>query len=457
MKPIFLSLFSIIVTINVSVAQGIHFQHDSIPALIAKAKLTGTPIMILLDAPNTVKTSKVDVRPVLLENANVVKKFEDLFICYHAAFASEDSKKLSKQFKVSSYPAFIFLNNYGVMIYSSFGFFADPTKYIQMADHVASIINSGNNIAVYNNRYNAGERSKLFLWTYITEREKLGFFDNSDLINEYVDQLTLKEINTYQQMLFILKAGPIIGSRATQLTFMFIQLRDSIYKTQPKKTAMSFNYLVRKNSFDKAVANKDRNFAYQVSAFLNSLYKNDYKNGGQAYQANMIDFYKAINDTTGFLQQSSSFYDTYYMNISIDSARRYQQKMNDSLKITRETLSIKYKDSTSSKMVYSLMPLTNMYASVLNNAAWDIYKTGTHNESYLIKAVVWCRRSIAIDPSPYNYDTLAHLLYQLGFYSEAETQQLNAISLIKNKKSSKEHLLVLNKALKNIRQRCLKE
>jgi hypothetical protein len=69
------------------------------------------------------------------------------------------------------------------------------------------------------------------------------------------------------------------------------------------------------------------------------------------------------------------------------------------------------------------------FSTDLNNGAWSVYMTGTKNQNFLTKAMLWSKRSIELSPIAAYYDTLAHLLYRLGFYAEAESTQEKAIEL----------------------------
>ncbi|WP_139125766.1 hypothetical protein [Arcticibacter eurypsychrophilus] len=91
----------------------------------------------------------------------------------------------------------------------------------------------------------------------------------------------------------------------------------------------------------------------------------------------------------------------------------------------------------------------------LNNAAWDFYILGTKNENHLLKAISWCRRSLAIEPSYYSYDTYAHLLYRLNMYEEAKYMQSKAIQKAKEKKLNPTKIKDLIKTLNHIKTHSL--
>lgn len=152
----------------------------------------------------------------------------------------------------------------------------------------------------------------------------------------------------------------------------------------------------------------------------------------------MIAYYYAVKDTTNYYRQAYYFYDGY-LNISADSAKklekitleRIRESLND--KIKREKSPSKSSQSDSIKqrptIITSSGVTTNSVANELNTAAWDFYLFGTHNINYLFKALLWCRRSIELQPVFYSYDTMAHVMYRLNFYDEAVLNQQKAINM----------------------------
>ena len=84
----------------------------------------------------------------------------------------------------------------------------------------------------------------------------------------------------------------------------------------------------------------------------------------------------------------------------------------------------------------------NSVATVLNNVAWQFYETGTKNINYLSKAMSWSRRAIELDPKANYYDTLAHILYMMGYHEEAIRTQENAIVQAKNQSMALANLKV---------------
>ena len=95
---------------------------------------------------------------------------------------------------------------------------------------------------------------------------------------------------------------------------------------------------------------------------------------------------------------------------------------------------------------------SSIHATDLNNAAWDFYIMGAKNPVQLTKALLWSKRSLELKEVSAFFDTLAHILYRLGFYSEAEATQLKAI---KYAKLEKRNVKTFENELAKIRARTL--
>ncbi|MFN4299163.1 MAG: thioredoxin family protein [Thermaurantimonas sp.] len=68
-------------------------------------------------------------------------------------------------------------------------------------------------------------------------------------------------------------------------------------------------------------------------------------------------------------------------------------------------------------------------ADQLNNAAWEIYENPDASKKELKYALSWARKSVQIREEFYNTDTLAHLLYRLGYWQEARQWAERSVAL----------------------------
>ena len=159
----------------------------------------------------------------------------------------------------------------------------------------------------------------------------------------------------------------------------------------------------------------------------------------------MISYYKGTSDTGAFIQHLLPYVDSYYMSITADSAKKEKLRLAEKEAQNAQMLNRDYGRKVYAKRLVGT-------SAQLNNFAWDIYLSGTADFNCLTKALLWSRRSIEIEPRPAFYDTLAHILYRMQFFFEAEQMQRKAIKLAETEGSDAENL---KKELKKIQERHL--
>jgi hypothetical protein len=371
-----------------------------------------------------------------IDQPDAVNKFNENFVCYKVSITDTASIRFRKKYPSNAFPVCYFLDKNGNPIYRDNKNSREAAHYIEMADNAIKRASSGKTLSDYDATYRAGKVDETFLREYIIMRQNLGIDSNAKLIDEYVKYLPVRSLDNYQEVLFILKAGPIAFGRTYNLAFNNRKLFDSIYKTEPFADRIAINQTIIKNTFQLAVANKDATMAQNLSNFIQNTYNPDYRFAAKAYSQNMVSYYYAVKDTANYLQQASFFYDSYYMSISVDSAKKLMGTKAISSGTTNKGRSIQRPKGTVTytrlvtvsygSMLTQLGPIE--VPTTLNNAAYYVYATGTRNSNYLLKAINWSKRSLEINDEPNYHDTLAHLLYRYGFYAEAAAEQNLAIS-----------------------------
>jgi len=260
----------------------------------------------------------------------------------------------------------------------------------------------------------------------------------------------VKDQDDYDEVLFLLKTGPYAFGKTYNFINANRKIIDSIYKKEPLVTRQAINNRIIANSRAEAIRTKNATLANYTASFIRSSWGKDYLEGNRRSTIEMLNYYKTVKDTTRFYQQALYFYDGY-LNISADSAKKLEKialdKMKENVKNNIKSNEVKKPvDSTKQNKVaqkqvvvlrqFETVSSSNSVATTLNNAAWDFYTMGTHNTNYLIKAYIWSRRSIELQPIYGFYDTMAHIMYRLGFYAEAEINQQKAVEMATNQQPS---------------------
>jgi len=456
-----LSILIVLLFISIAAfSQNLNFQ-KSFKDAVEKANKSGKLIFIEIDAPPHPHPFPFTTA---LDKPEVTSYYNNTFINYKAIVTDTAAIAPLKDYNIgTTFPCYLFVDNKLSLVYRETWNSSKTERYLNMAEKALAAVKSGRTISNYQEKYKAGNTGKEFLKDYITLREELGLYDNAKLIDQYVDQLTVKSFDDYQEVLFILKAGPYVYGKAYTFGHTNKKITDSIYKYEPLDVRVAINDRMADNTQKEAIKTHNLNMAMQAANMVRATWSRDYRKGSRAYTSRMLSYYLGIKDTTTYYQQATFFYDAYYMNISADSAKKRQQEMLDQMKkkaearLVAKPLNTPAADTLHKRIrVYqSISEPSSVVASTLNNAAYQFYTLGTRNPNYLAKAMLWSRRSLELSENEAYYDTLAHILYRLGFYDEAQVTQNKAVEMAKKNNTDPVSLGRYKEELTKMKQRKL--
>lgn len=433
--------------------QHIHYQNTLNKALKQAAK-SKKPVFINLSSPPIPNHSL----KLALTDPEIVKLYNKNFVNYTISLTDSAAAPLIKKYKTTLYPAYLFIDTLGNLIYKETSGSTSAYKYINMSKKVLEAQATGRTLTNYIARYNMNRNDPAFLKDYITLREELGYEDNADLVDQYADHLTLKDFQDYKTVLFILKAGPIAYGRAYTLCYINKPLIDSFYKTEPLELRTLINNRIITNTINDAIANKNAVTAQQAARFTAATWSANKIRGEVSSTLRMLTYYSSVGDTALYYIQASLFYNKYYMNISADSAARVDKEIANN----RSALAVKYPVNpnnalSNAELVNELANSgPNRVANTLNHAAYLFYSLGTHNQTYLVTAMLWSKRAIELYPYYGNYSTLAHLLYRLNLFEEAKSTQDKALELALKNKAGSNWIVYLKTEQRKIKEHTLK-
>ncbi len=369
-----------------------------------------------------------------LKDKSVIELFNNSFINYKVDRSDTTaSGKIIKEFKIFRFPSFIFLDAKGGFLFTDIALLSMPKPLLDIADKAISSTKE-KSLVDFDSIYAAGNNSTGFLKDYILRREKAGISNNADLIEKYVYGLKVSNLFNYEEVLFILKAGPIADGIAYKLANLDKRLTDSIYKTEPQTVRIAMNNATIANTLNSAIANKNISRATAAANFTRNTWSSNPVEGQKNWSLKMMQYYRGVKDTTKYLQQASAYYEQYYMRLTLDSVRKrdslnYINARKKAIETSRTTI-----NDSITKRSFSFSYSKDSYATELNNAAWTFYLMADNKNDYLMKALLWSRRALELSAKPAFYDTYAHLLYRLKFFVEAESMQRKAIEVAKAEK-----------------------
>ena len=366
-----------------------------------------------------------------LNDEKVIEKFNSSFINYKADVSdTAASGKIIKAYRIFRFPSFIFLDAKGGFMFTDIAFLSRPQPLLDIAEKAISSTKE-KSLVEYDSSYATGNYSTAFLKDYILRREKAGITGNDELIEKYVLGLKVSDLETYSELLFILKAGPLVDGNAYKLASLNKHLIDSIFKTEPLADRIAMNNATIINTMNSAIANKSISRAMAAANFTQGTWSGNPYEGQKNWNFKIVQYYIGVKDTTKYLQQASGYYEQYYMRLTVDSVRRRDSLNYVTARKNARVNSMAIINDTTIRRTISFSYSKDSYATELNNAAWTFYQMAANKNDYLFKAMLWSRRALELSAKPAFYDTYAHLLYRLKFFDEAESMQRKAIESAK--------------------------
>ncbi|WP_316810995.1 hypothetical protein [Pedobacter heparinus] len=428
---------------------------------LKKAAETKRPVFL-----NIGPISKSTVKSAI-NSKEVVQFYNKNFVNYAVSFPDSEAAAFMRKYQLKMLPAYIFLDANGTLIAKGAKSSSASKHYLDLANQALNKHSSGSSLADYEEKYKTGNLSKDLLKEYISARQQLGLSDNAKLIDEYVDFLTIGAFNDYNEVLFVLRAGPFAYGKAYKLAYTNRKIVDSIYKTLSLRERIDLNNCIIKNTQDEAVATKNSTLANSLSNYVRGTYSKNYTAANKQATYLLLNYYKAVKDTNNYYRQAQYYYDQYYMKITADSIQKVTKKLQDK----KDSVTIASKERvaaiekkypvTATRTTYTYTSLSyntdpaKSLAMILNNAAWDFYMLGTRNINYLTKALLWSKRALELSPTAEYYDTMAHIFYRMQLYDEALLNQSKAIELAGKQKNAKDRLVRFKAAAEKMKQRQL--
>lgn len=444
MKKVLLLTAALICAAFFSFAQKL-YSANTLDKAFKQASEESKPILLIVAVPKTTQPTTMNGVKInytnAMEDKEVIEKINETFVVYKTTMADTAIRRLLSTSSITSFPAYVFLRPDKSIFFKDFGNFNQKSRYFSMIEN-ALMAYKETPISELEKEYLSNKNDILLVKKLIDARQKIGITNNADLIEQYANNLKIGDFNKYENVLYILQAGPYVDGTAYKLAYTNRKLADSLYRTESLQKRIAINRAIISNTMNAAAKDKNVNRAMAAANFERTTWSRDYRAGDKSYNNQMLWYYSTVKDTANYLRTAMNFYDSHYMNIGADSIKKIErQNLDRNLKnsapegLTKNIISKEKMDSllktkgavkTTQSFVTVGSPSSN-YANELNNAAWKFYQTGTKNLNYLTKAMLWSRRSIELNPIGGYYDTLAHLLYRLGYFEEAIKTQENAI------------------------------
>lgn len=426
-------LFSLILSAAyTSAAQSKYSQHIMYDSLVNKARQQ-EKLMFFLVHQRDEQFSPYDSLTVSRKTRDIL---QEEFVSGMVRIAPDDiHHPVLKAYHLSA-PTYFFTDKdgYPLLRYN---------KQIKQEDTLLKLIDSTKTIAQGETmgkliaQYKKGFRSPALLRKLLEQYQVFDRYLDQQVLNDYVAQLRVQELNNFETVVFLLRCGPVYDSQAYRMAYTNRKMIDSLYTTMPLPVRKAINSRMNQRNFREALDKKNFSMALNLGDRVANTWQPNHLRGNITRSYYPMKYLWSVQDTTRYLPRAKDYYDTFFYRLDQDSLAKLDYAYNQKINISyRGPVMDSAENECFQKWLEKNRPhYVKTQVNNLNYGANQLLNFGKDNSEILFDAIRWMQRSIELIPdrgdSRY---ILAKLLYQVGFHAEAIAEQQRAVELYKPQK-----------------------
>ncbi|WP_435353335.1 thioredoxin family protein [Emticicia sp. SJ17W-69] len=378
-------------------------------------------------------------------DTQVGDKFNEMFISYKIDAEKGEGIELAKNYAITAYPTYLFVNAGGELVYRTLG--AMPAdKFMIEADKALTAGKSFKSSEDLDRDFNAGKRDADFLYEYM-KRKSLNGGENAALLDEYLNVIPESSYKTEKVLSIISENISTIETKAFAILANALN-RYMNMTVQQQKYVLNGISKAKRNTFKKVLDNRDKAL---LEKLIDAVRITSYSMAGFEAEEKQfrLEYAKITRDGENFKKIASR------------ESGKLMAKTTEELTAETEKKITNFKEGAKDKNIDDTTPqfkiiLDNLSDNAqkltsfqLNEYAWG-YVQMISNPKDLEEALKWSERAIYLVESPVNLDTYANLLSKLGRKKEAIKAEKKAIKLAKKEGSD---IKDLQETLKEIKRK----
>ena len=353
----------------------------------------------------------------------VAAKFNPNFICLRIDAEKGEGVALAKKFNVRAYPTLLYLDSAGTLRYRVAGY-STTQQLITDCDRALAAFKKGNDLANYNKRYAAEERSLPFLQRYLVSLSKVDL-PGRDILEEYVGALPVSERYKPETIDLLQKTLSTTQSKAYPVLVHYLTMENHQKGKLNEQVLMSLEDALQ-TDYIHAIQNRNEPLFHRYLARRRQLFSL-YEDIDTNSQQNVIRF-----RTMNFYGKTGNM--VKYKPLALKFAHLLMAKditelrTADSLEYANFLTDIAHlPDSTRQSVIKKMGPsrqaiATNYVASDLNELV-ETYLLHKLTRSDLQNALSWSKRAAELTQDTHYISNHARVLNQLGYTSQAKQER----------------------------------
>ena len=350
------------------------------------------------------------------------------FICYKLDCEKGDGVEVAKTYQIMSFPTYLYVDGNGKLFYRS-GSYMPAEKFIAEGKIALAEFSDKRTIEEWEALYSRKKNNASFVKGYIAKRNRAKL-DNADILDQYVsiekeknlmDTTFLKELLAYDNKL---NAG---GACADFIMRNWERIRE-MTGMKAERMAEFLSYSMGRYSYSRAVKekNEERFDSYlKVMAFLNEKLGADVANEEVKSRSR---FYAAVEDKLRFEKLAEKHADILFEEEKDCLERDHEKYMQFLQNLIKDPSGIA--SQTPEHLAFTIqfagINESSSLAFSFRDLAANVARL-SDNRELLNKAITWALEAITLFGNFTCYETLAEVLYKMGYQKEALWQMEKAL------------------------------
>jgi len=395
-------------------AQGINFEKASWKELLSKAKEQNKLVFI------DVYTSWCGPCKMMAANVFPLKKVGDKFNSSFVNFGIDAEKgegvEIAKTYDVHAFPTYLFVNGDGQLMYKAVGGLP-VDEFLKTADLALMNQNDLTPFAKLEGEYNAGNRNKQFLVSYLKKRASLQV-PSADIIEVIFPMLTEKDFADSALVSYMLSTSPTAEYVPKGKFYDYIiQHHSQLDSAYHLKSLPTLNFGIRNYFTKNIIANHKEELLpvmFAAVSQLMSLMGDDADKDAYIKRLTM-SYYSKTHNEQKTMAAALDFVNNVLLKMDLAAMQRDDAA---DLKQMREPFISGAQDSTKVQYWKIMNIVTGkrrqmQFAFSLGDAAQSVYHN-TKNVEMLMKALAWAKQAVDVYPGFGSYAVYGALLAKTG-------------------------------------------
>jgi thioredoxin-related protein len=369
----------------------------------------------------------------------------------------KDANWLYKQYKIASYPTFLFFSPNGKLVHRV----SESLNVEEFLNVVSAALDPQRQYYTQISEYEAGERDTAVMRQLAEASKKAGENElSAKIAKEYM--ATLRSQNLYDKGIrdFVSKFSNDSNSRQLVLSYINLLKGKDIYNEDNIKIMRRFTISSNQRGFKIFYEHPNKiNKVMDEIALSNgaiNLYKSDYAQSAVRSVIYTEEFYQKILKPA--FDSSSKNIIPDWKKLKGNIQKKYPKIDADRIVIDAKIVWYNWKKDwvefsknqiKKMDMIYTNRSLVGKTFDI-NNQCWDLFQKAK-DTAILKKAIYWMEQTFKQNPNDLSYadgvDTYANLLYKIGRKDESLKWEKKALTLNPNSKGIKDCWEKMNKNL----------